>query len=216
MCQDRFAIARGARREPGATVARGQSVSALLAVTHQHFRRGGPGGDLALLAGMETSGGKIRGLAAVVLIVAACATQRADHPPQQVQLTRAISAPARLDPPEYLPAEARAMLRGRMASHARDMADLMSAVMILRYEEIASRAQKVAEEDRFARPLSGDASELNSALPERFFAQDRQMRVWAGALASAAEKTDAFAVANAYGQLSEACVSCHAAYRSGR
>jgi hypothetical protein len=165
---------------------------------------------------MNTPGGKLRGLAAVMLVVVACATQRADHPPQQVQLSRAVSAPGRLDPPDYLPAEARALLRGRMASHARDMADLMSAVMILRYDEIASRAQKVAEEDRFAPPRTGDASELNAALPERFFAQDRQMRVWAGALATAADKQDPFSVANAYGQLSEACVSCHAVYRSGR
>lgn len=168
---------------------------------------------------MRPSGAKTERLALLALLalmVAACATQRSDHPPQQVQLTRAISAPSRLEAPEYLPAEARALLRGRMASHARDMADLMSAVMILRYEEIAGRAQRIAEEDRFAPPSSGDASELNTALPERFFAQDRQMRVWAGALASAAEKLDPFAVATAYGQLSEACVSCHAVYRSGR
>jgi hypothetical protein len=153
---------------------------------------------------------------ALLLAVAACATQGQDQPPQQVQLTRAIAAPGRLESTEYLPAEARVLLRARMNNHARDMADLMSAVMVLRYEEIASRGKNIAEEDRFAPPLSGDASELNSALPERFFAQDRQMRVWAGALASAAEKGDPFAVANAYGQLSEACVSCHAAYRSGK
>jgi hypothetical protein len=164
---------------------------------------------------MHTFRGHLR-LSVALLAVAACATQGQDQPPQQVQLTRAIAAPGRLDPPEYLPAEARVLLRSRMNTHAQDMANLMSAVMVLRYEEIASRGQKIAEEDRFARPLTGDASELNSALPERFFAQDRQMRVWAGALATAAEKGDAFAVANAYGQLSEACVSCHAAYRGGK
>jgi hypothetical protein len=165
---------------------------------------------------MDTRRRHFRLLVGLVLAVAACATQRPEQPPQQIQFTRAISAPGRLEPPEHLPAEARVLLRARMNSHARDMADLMSAVMVLRYQEIAGRAQKIAEEDRFARPLTGDASELNSALPERFFAQDRQMRVWAGALASAAEKTDPFAVATAYGQLSEACVSCHAAYRGGK
>lgn len=150
------------------------------------------------------------------LLVAGCATQRQEQPPQQAQLVRAISAPSRLEPPAYMPAEARALLRTRMGSHARDMGDLMSSVMVLRYEQIAARAVAIAEEDRFAPPLKGDASELNSLLPERFFAQDRQMRVWAGALATAAERMDPFAVANSYGQLSEACVSCHAIYRGGR
>jgi hypothetical protein len=152
---------------------------------------------------------------ALTLLASACASQQDRHPPQEAQLTRALSAPGRLAPPEYLPAEARALLRTRMASHARDMADLMSAVMVLRYDEIARRAQGIAEEAHFARPLTGDASELNSALPERFFAHDRQLRVWAGALATGAEKLDPFAVANAYGQLSETCVSCHATYRTG-
>jgi cytochrome c556 len=150
------------------------------------------------------------------LLAGACATRGSEQPPQQVQLTRAISAPARLEPPAHLPAEARELLRTRMASHARDMADLMSAVMILRYDQVAERAQAIAGEAHFARPLTGDASELNAALPEQFFAQDRQLRVWAGALATAAENLDAFAVANAYGELSETCVSCHAAYRAGK
>ena len=86
-------------------------------------------------------------------------------PPQQEQLVRAVTPPASLGPPDYLPGTARALLRTRMASHTRDMADLMSAIMILRYPEIEERAQAIASEARFARPHSNDATELNAALP---------------------------------------------------
>ena len=52
-------------------------------------------------------------------------------PPQQAQRTRAVSAPQRAEPPQYLPGTARAILQKRMASHARDMGDLVSAIMLL-------------------------------------------------------------------------------------
>src|SRR2546423_10700977 len=102
-----------------------------------------------------------------------------------------------------------------MASHAGDMGQLMSAIMLLHYDEIHERAEDIAQDARFARPLTGDASELNSALPERFFVLQEDLRAQAGALAAAAAKANAFAVADAYGRLSETCVRCHATYREG-
>jgi cytochrome c556 len=155
-------------------------------------------------------------LRAVVCLTAACGTGRPGGPPQQAQLVNAISPPARLEPPEYLPGAARAVLRTRMASHAREMGTLVSAIMVLRYAEIEERSNAIAHDTRFARPLTGDATELNSALPEKFFDYERELRVWAGALTTAAEKTDPFAVATAYGELSQVCVKCHATYRQGR
>jgi cytochrome c556 len=158
-------------------------------------------------------------LGSVLGLTAACATGRSSEstgPPQQAQLVNAISPPSRLEPPEYLPGAARAVLRTRMASHAREMGDLVSAIMVLKYDEIKERSTAIAQDARFARPLTGDATELNSALPEKFFVYERQLRVWAGALTTAAEKADAFAVATTYGELSQVCVSCHATYRAGR
>src|SRR5947199_168709 len=73
-----------------------------------------------------------------------CASQQRAQPPQQAQLTRAISAPERLGPPQYLPESSRAILRGHMPSHARDMGDLMSAIMLLHYDEIHERAEVIA------------------------------------------------------------------------
>jgi cytochrome c556 len=159
----------------------------------------------------------IQSLAAAALLVTSsgCASHQRPQPPQEAQLVRAISPPARLEAPDYLPASARLLLRERMTAHARDMGQLMSAIMLLHYGEVHERAQAIAEDTRFARPMTGDASELNSALPERFFSLQEQLRTRSGALATAAAQTDALAVADAYGRLSETCVSCHATYRQG-
>jgi hypothetical protein len=159
----------------------------------------------------------LRVFAATLLwLPVACASTRVDQPPQQQQLARAVAPPARLDPPEYLPGSARALLRTRMAGHAQQMSGLVSAIMVLRYDEIAERATTIAEDAYFARPLTGDASELNSALPEKFFGYDRELRVWAATLASMADEMDALRVASAYGGMAQVCVSCHASYRAGQ
>jgi cytochrome c556 len=138
------------------------------------------------------------------------------HAPQEVQMTKAVSAPDRLTPPEDLSGTARAILRTRMAFHARDMGALMSAVMLLKYELIHERATGIANDASLARPLTGDATELNSALPEKFFAFQDELRAAATALAAAAAEQDPQQTADTYGQLSKTCVKCHATYRKGQ
>ncbi|HEY0707025.1 MAG TPA: hypothetical protein VGG33_09515, partial [Polyangia bacterium] len=145
-----------------------------------------------------------------------CAATPRPEPPQEKQFLAAVAPPSRLEPPEDLPGPAREILRSRMANHANDMAALMSAIMVLRYPEIETRATAIANETTFARPLTHDATELNSALPEKFFDHQRDLRVLASSLASAARKLDAFQVADTYGKISETCVKCHATYRAGR
>jgi hypothetical protein len=136
--------------------------------------------------------------------------------PQQEQLTKAVSPPERLAPPEDLSGTARAILRTRMQSHAQDMGALMSAVMTLKYDLIQERAIGIANDASLARPLTGDATELNSALPEKFFLLQDDLRAAARGVAAAAAEKNAFGVADAYGRLSETCVKCHATYRQGR
>ena len=139
----------------------------------------------------------------------ACATPQAQPPPpQQSQLARAVSTPSRMDPPEYLPPAARQILKTRMASHVRQMSDLVSAIMVLDYPNIADGAERIASDASLSRPITGDATELNSALPEKFFVHQDDLRKQARAL-------NADRVADAYGHLSEACVRCHAVYRQG-
>jgi len=145
---------------------------------------------------------------------ASCANQEAAHqPPQQAQLTQAISTPERRDPPEPLSPAAQAILKGRMASHARDMGGLVSAIMLLKYPEIAQRADAIAADVNLSRPITGDATELNASLPEKFFVRQDDLKAAARRLGDAARNLDPYRVANAYGRLSEGCVRCHADYR---
>jgi len=67
-----------------------------------------------------------------------------------------------------------------------------------------------------SRPLANDASELNSALPEKFFLYQDNLRLEAKTLGEAASRQQPFDVADSYGRLSQVCVRCHAAYRTGK
>jgi cytochrome c556 len=148
------------------------------------------------------------------LLAAACATQSArDQPPQQAQLARALSPPERAGPPLFLSETARTILKSRMASHSRDMGELVSAIMILDYPRIESDAGRIAADVSLARPLTNDATELNASFPEKFFVHQDDLRVEARALAVASHALDAYGVAASYGRMSAACVRCHADFR---
>ena len=76
-----------------------------------------------------------------------------------------METPRRTDPPEPLSPAARELLKTRMASHARDMNDLVSAIMVLDYLRIEQRGDQIADDVSLARPVSHDATELNASLP---------------------------------------------------
>jgi|SRR5579862_1677954 len=151
-----------------------------------------------------------------ILLSASCATPAQNRPAQETQLVAAVSAPVRLRPPEQLSETARAILRARMVSHTRDMSTLVSAIIVLHYPEIQDGALRIVGDASLSRPLSQDASELNSALPEKFFLYQDNLRLEAKTLAEAAERQNPFDVADSYGRLSQVCVRCHASYRAGR
>lgn len=147
-------------------------------------------------------------------LLSACASHTTpNQPAQQAQLANAIAAPDRTKPPEPLSPAAREILKKRMASHARDMADLVSAIMLLDYPRIAGRANSIASDVNLSRPISQDATELNSSLPEKFFVYQDNLRAGARSLAAAAGDLDPYRVAAEYGRLSEGCVRCHADFR---
>ena len=171
---------------------------------------------LAVATGMRNVAGSRLGLSIFtgLILTASCASQRtADQPPQQAQLARALATPDRRDPPEPLSPAARAILKDRMGSHARDMGQLVSAIMVLRYPAIVQQADAIAADANLSRPLTNDATELNSSLPERFFVRQDDLKVSARVLADSARALDPYRVASAYGKLSEGCVRCHADYR---
>ena len=153
-------------------------------------------------------------LVIAAVATSACASQTPTNPPpQQAQLARAIAAPDRTGPPQPLSPAAREILKTRMASHARDMGDLVSAIMLLDYDRIAQTGEGIAADVNLSRPISQDATELNSTLPEQFFVRQDELRGGAKALAAAARAHDPNRVAAEYGRLSEGCVRCHADYR---
>jgi cytochrome c556 len=157
-----------------------------------------------------------RGLRIVLVGVAALlATACASQAPQQKQLAQAVSPPRHPGSAEPLSDAARALLKERMASHAKDMSELVSDIMLLHYDRIRDGAQRIAGEASLSRPLTNDATELNSALPPKFFLYQDNLRLEARTLAEAAGRQHAFDVADSYGRLSQVCVRCHATYRTG-
>jgi cytochrome c556 len=150
------------------------------------------------------------------MVLGCAGSQNANQPRQQAELTKAVSPPQRLTPPETLSPMALAVLQKRMVGHARDMGELFSAIMVLHYPEIHERAESIAADASWSRPLTADATELNSLLPEKFFVHQDELRAGAAKLAAAAARMSALEVADAYGTVSEACVSCHAVYRAGK
>ena len=150
---------------------------------------------------------------AVLLPLSACASPQAYQPPQRMQAARAVETPKRNDPAEPLSPAARELLKARMGSHARDMNDLVLAIMLLDYLRIEQRGDQIADDVSLSRPLTNDATELNASLPEKFFVHQDKLKVEARALADAARARNPYQVAEQYGRLSEGCVRCHADYR---
>ena len=82
---------------------------------------------------------------ASVVVASGCASgSTTSQPSQEAQLARAVAAPDRAGPPQPLSPAAREILKSRMASHARDMSDLVSAIMILDYDRITGRGEAIA------------------------------------------------------------------------
>ena len=100
-----------------------------------------------------------------------------------------------------------------MASHAQDMSDLVSAILMFDCQRIAERSDKIAADANLRRPITNDATELNASIPEKFFVRQDDLKAAARALAQNARTADPIKVAEAYGKLSETCVRCHADYR---
>jgi cytochrome c556 len=155
----------------------------------------------------------LRSLLLIAGGVPALACVKPAQPPQRAQQESAVAAPKTGHPPEPLSPVVQALLKQRMVSHSSDMNDLVSAIMLLDYQRIADRAEKIASDANLSRPISGDATELNASLPEKFFVYQDRVKFEARGLMEAAGAADPYQVASKYGRLAETCVGCHADYR---
>jgi len=120
----------------------------------------------------------------------------------------------KLPAPEHLPESARALLTERMIDHGNDMSDLLWATLFLDDASVQDIAEHIRTSPRFARPISGDATELNTLLSEEFFALQDELVARADDLAESADRRDPEAMAAAYGALTQTCVRCHSVYLS--
>jgi cytochrome c556 len=146
-------------------------------------------------------------------VLTSCANTGPSQPPQMAQLAQAITPPQREGPPEPLSPTARALLKERMASHAQDMSELVSAILLFDCQRITERSDKIAADVNLSRPTTNDATELNASIPEKFFVRQDDLKAAAHVLAQSARTANPAKVAEAYGKVSETCVRCHADYR---
>lgn len=145
--------------------------------------------------------------------IIACAGPSRNQPPQQTQFAQAVAPPGRLSPAEPVPGAAAENLKVRMAYHASDMNELVANIMVLHYEQISIRAERIASDASISFPGTNDGTKPNSAFPDKFYIYQNDLRLEAKALAQAAGRQAAFDVADSYGRLSQVCVRCHAVYR---
>ena len=122
----------------------------------------------------------------------------------------------RLGEPGYLSATARRALHVKMRSHVTDMQSLLDDVLLLRRERIRADARRIADEPQIARPSGAAADELNASLPERYFALQDALQQRARALEHAAQAQSERRIAQAFSDLTQVCVECHATYLGGR
>jgi cytochrome c' len=120
--------------------------------------------------------------------------------------------PPKLRAPDYLPVQAREILFGRMQRHGEEMMYLTAMVLTLNHEGAAHLADHIAEEPRIGRPRPEEHGTISELLPERFFDLQDELNDRAKDMASAARTGANDKMVQAYGRLTQTCVSCHEAY----
>ncbi|MDX2011371.1 MAG: hypothetical protein SFW67_14315 [Myxococcaceae bacterium] len=151
-------------------------------------------------------------------LVMAVAVLVAQLAPAQEKGKPAPKAPAEkkaddgLARPDYLSELARQMLRRRMERHGRDMTTLMTGVVLLKREVVQSLSANLAAEPRITRPLPDSRDDLNSALPERFFVLQDELRDRARQLGETAKSGKDKELGESFARLTQTCVACHSTY----
>jgi cytochrome c556 len=123
-----------------------------------------------------------------------------------------LAPSGRLPEPEYLPELARQLLKKKMRRHGADMTQLFLSTTLLQREKTRILASEISKEVRLSRPTIGGEDELNTALPEKFFVLQDEVRSRARNLAEATRSADDAELAKSFGLLMQTCVECHSAF----
>jgi len=100
-----------------------------------------------------------------------------------------------------------------MERHGDEMVRLVIAATLLHRDKVQRFASDIASEPRLTRPLRGEPDDvLNSALPEKFFVLQDELRERAKALAQTARGTNNDELAAGVGLVLQTCVRCHSAF----
>lgn len=150
-------------------------------------------------------------LSLIVLGTAALGAEPAAKAPKPQQKVTPTARKG-LEEPSYLSLIARQLLKQRMARHGADMLALVQAVLFLDHQTTQRLAAEIAAEPRLTRPIAGGLDDVNAALPERFFILQDELKSRAIDLAGASRSSDPAQLAARLGELTQTCVSCHAAY----
>jgi hypothetical protein len=116
-----------------------------------------------------------------------------------------------LDRAEPFPVLARKALEKYMLDHGEDMDTLLWSALMLDYELIVNRAERMANRPRLSRP-SDDINTLNAFLPARFFELQDQMSAAVVDMARAGRVKDDAAIGKSYARMAETCIACHSLY----
>jgi hypothetical protein len=106
----------------------------------------------------------------------------------------------------------RGILADRMRRHGQSLSELAVDVVVLDWKRVAALSSEIRQDASLARPVGQDATELNAQLPDRFFVLQDQLKLSAAELEKAAAAKNVDAMARAWGDMSSACVRCHATY----
>lgn len=148
------------------------------------------------------------------LIVLGTAAQGAEPAAKTAKPQQKVTPPVRkgLEEPSYLSPIVRQLLKQRMARHGVDMLALVQSVLFLDHQTTQRLAGEIAAEPRLTRPIADGLADVNAALPERFFVLQDELKSRAIDLADASRSSDHAQLAARLGELTQTCVSCHAAY----
>jgi len=127
-------------------------------------------------------------------------------------LPTAPATPAIPAPHRELNPLARDVISSRMHRHGEAIQELVLTVTLLHHDRTRELALQIAAEPRLVKLPGAGANELESTIPDSFFTLQDQARTQAIALAAQAARGDDRAVARAFSELHQTCVSCHASH----
>jgi hypothetical protein len=123
----------------------------------------------------------------------------------------AATAPAAEPDADTLRPMARMMLRERMGQHAVAMNQLVGAVLLLRYDEAHQAAELILDQPAWSK-VGPNSDAFNASLPSSFFVHQQALRDAARQLSAASAAHDPKAMGVHFGQLTQACIACHAIF----